>query len=202
VAWLEGGAATGAGESPKPGSAAVSRARTTVIAGRMDALRGAQREAERLGYRTIVVADPVVGEARVAAAAHEARVREALAGAAPACLLSAGETTVPVTGRGRGGRNQEFAAASLRWLAGLGRPAVLASLGTDGIDGPTDAAGALVDSETIAHALAGVTGPPEPALAGNDCYTYLDALGALVCTGPTGTNVGDIQIVVTGAVSP
>jgi glycerate 2-kinase len=202
VAWLEQGAATGAGESPKPGSPSMARARTTVIAGRMDALLGARREAGRLGYHATVVAEPVVGEARVAAAAHESRVRDTLAGSAPACVLSAGETTVTVTGRGLGGRNQEFAAASLRWLARLGRPAVLASLGTDGIDGPTDAAGALVDSEMIARALEGEPGPPEPALAENASFTYLDTLGALVCTGPTGTNVGDIQIVVTGVAAP
>jgi hydroxypyruvate reductase len=202
VACLERGALTGVGESPKPGAPALSGARTEVIAGRLDALTGARREAERLGYHTIVLDTPVTGEARTAAAAHEAFVRRATDdSSAPLCLLSAGETTVTVTGSGRGGRNQEFAVASLRWLDRLGRPAVLASVGTDGIDGPTDAAGALVDSTTLARALDTSPVAPEAALADNASYPYLDALGALVRTGPTGTNVGDVQIVILGAAS-
>ncbi len=202
VATLERGAATGDGESPKPGDPALARARTTIIAGRVDVMRGARREAERLGYRTVVIDDPVIGEARIAAAAHDALVRRAVEGVgAPVCVVSSGETTVTVTGTGLGGRNQEFAVASLRWLGRFGRPAVLASVGTDGIDGPTDAAGALVDSSTIARALADTPGPPEVALADNASYPYLDALGALVRIGPTGTNVGDVQVVLVGAAS-
>jgi hydroxypyruvate reductase len=202
VASLERGAVTGDGESPKPGDPALARARTTIIAGRLDAMRGARREAERLGYRAVVIDEPVVGEARVAAAAHDALVRRAIEGTvAPVCVVSSGETTVTVTGTGLGGRNQEFAVASLRWLERLGRPAVLASAGTDGVDGPTDAAGAVVDSSTLARALDAAPGPPETALADNASYPYLDALGALVRIGPTGTNVGDVQVVVVGAAS-
>jgi hydroxypyruvate reductase len=104
---------------------------------------------------------------------------------------------VTVTGRGRGGRNQEFALASLPWLAALERPAVLASVGTDGIDGPTDAAGAVADSDSAARAAAhGLS--PEAALRDNDAYPFFAALGDLLITGPTGTNVGDVQVVVVG----
>lgn len=200
VEWLEQGRSTGAGESPKPGAPVLERAQTFVIASRADALCGARDEAVRRGYATTVLDVPVVGEARDAAAAHAAHVlRETTATAAPVCLLSGGETTVTVTGTGVGGRNQEFALACLRWLSRLERGVVVVSLGTDGIDGPTDAAGAVVDTTSLAGAAAIGVGAPEPFLADNASYRYLDALGALVRTGATGTNVGDIQVVVAGA---
>nr|HPK72208.1 MOFRL family protein [Vicinamibacterales bacterium] len=95
---------------------------------------------------------------------------------------------------GRGGRNQELALALARPLAGLACPAVAVSLGTDGVDGPTDAAGAIVDTTTIARASAAGLAAPDAYLNENDSYAFFDALGDLVRTGPTGTNVGDIQI--------
>ena len=98
-----------------------------------------------------------------------------------------------VTGDGLGGRNQEFALAAVPEMASFGRPAVLASAGTDGIDGPTDAAGALVDSTTLERArLAGVDW--ESTLAGHDAYHFFQPLGDLIVWGPTGTNVGDVQM--------
>jgi hydroxypyruvate reductase len=204
VGWLEDGARTGHGESPKPGDASLERVRTVVIASRLDAVRGASAEAARLGYTVTTRHEPVVGEARDAASAHGTWVREAVAGGGsqPVCVVSAGETTVTVTGSGLGGRNQEFALACLPWLGGLGRDVVVASVGTDGIDGPTDAAGAVADSSTTARALAAGLPAAETFLAANDAYHFFAGLGDLVITGPSGTNVGDVQIVMVNAGQP
>ncbi len=111
------------------------------------------------------------------------------------CLLSGGETTVTVAGTGKGGRNQELALALAGPLSGLPGAAVVASVGTDGIDGPTDAAGAIADTTTISRARAAGLGDPGEYLRDNDAYTFFHGLGDLVITGPTGTNVGDIQVV-------
>lgn len=201
VDWLEDGAQTGQGESPKPGAASLERARTIVIASRLDAVRGASAEAARLGYAVTTRQDPVVGEARDAAAAHGAFVHRVVAAGVSQsiCVVSAGETTVTVTGTGLGGRNQEFALACLTWLGGLGRDAVVASVGTDGIDGPTDAAGAVADTSTTARARAAGLPAAETFLAANDAYHFFSGLGDLVITGPSGTNVGDVQIVLVSA---
>ena len=99
-----------------------------------------------------------------------------------------------LTGSGKGGRNQEFALAAAEPLAQLGGPAVVASVGTDGIDGPTDAAGAFSDQTTIARArAAGLS--PDRYLSDNNAYAFFDALGDLITTGPTDTNVGDLQVI-------
>ena len=136
--------------------------------------------------------------ARVAGADHPRRVAAATRQVAgPVCVVSSGETTVTVSGRGRGGRNQELALAAASEMSRLGTAAVLASVGTDGVDGPTDAAGALVDSSTPVRAEALALAPAATYLAENDAYTYFDRLGDLIRTGPTGTNVGDLQVVVT-----
>jgi hydroxypyruvate reductase len=112
----------------------------------------------------------------------------------PACLIASGETTVRVTGSGRGGRNQELAAAALPLVAGVA-PAAMASVGSDGVDGPTDAAGALVDHETWRALGPAAAARVAAALANNDTYPLFESLGALVRSGPTGTNVGDFQVV-------
>ena len=111
----------------------------------------------------------------------------------PVCVVSSGETTVHVKGSGKGGRNQEFALAAAGDLTAFGSTAVLASVGTDGIDGPTGAAGAIVDSETIERARR-MGLDPAACLADNDSNRFFDALGDLIVTGPTGTNVGDLQV--------
>jgi len=190
-------------ETPKPNDARLARSHATIVGGRKDAMRGAATEAGRRGYHVVEVDEAVVGESRNAAASH---FRAALAGAStvarPACVISSGETTVHVVGRGRGGRNQEFALALAALMAESsaradtgGHPALLAvaSAGTDGVDGPTDAAGAVVDSTTLerAHA-AGLD--PAAYLHDNDAYTFFAALGDLIRTGATDTNVGDLQI--------
>ena len=111
----------------------------------------------------------------------------------PLCVLASGETTVRVIGTGRGGRNQEFALSVASRLASAGRPMVAASAGTDGIDGPTDAAGAIVDATTLDRAR--VLGlDPGAALADNDAYAFFSPLRDLITWGPTGTNVGDLHV--------
>lgn len=181
-------------ESPKPGDPRLARARTELVGGRHDAMRGAAADAEACGYAVVMLDEPIVGEARLAGAELARRaIASRRAAAGPLCLIASGETTVRVTGRGRGGRNQELALAAAEVLADLSTPVVAASLGTDGIDGPTDAAGAIVDATTISRAMrSGLS--PAAILDNNNSYALFDALGDLVRTGPTGTNVGDLQV--------
>ncbi len=199
VARLQAGAAGQVPETPTAGDPRMARADAVVIGPQRGALDDAARAAHAGGFTVLVVDEPVTGEARDAAVAHVRRlaalVRET---PRPVCVLSSGETTVTVRGAGRGGRNQEFACAAAPHLDELGPRVVLGSLGTDGIDGPTDAAGAAVDSSTLARAAAAGLPPPEAFLRDNDSYTYFDALGDLIRTGPTRTNVGDLQIVLIG----
>ena len=182
-------------ETPKPHDSRLSHASTTVIGGRRHAMEGAAAEAASRGYHVIRIDDAVVGEAQFAAPLH---LRAVLARAAdvarPACVMSSGETTVRVTSDGMGGRNQEFALACAGILASQGGPAAAASIGTDGIDGPTDAAGALVDSTTLERARAARL-EPDSFLERNDTYHFFETLGDLIHTGPTGTNVGDLQAI-------
>jgi glycerate 2-kinase len=195
VAHLERGAAGDEDETPKPGAASLARAETSVIGSARLSLEGAADAARGLGYSVLVRPEPVVGEARLAAAEHLAWV-EGILQRTPGrlCLLSCGETTVTVQGRGKGGRNQEFALAVAAGLGGGGRPLAIASLGTDGVDGPTDAAGAIVDRLTMARAEAAGLSAAR-ALKENDSWTFFAALGDVIRTGPTDTNVGDIQVV-------
>ena len=185
-------------ETQKTIGAPVSDTMYRVVGSRRQAMAGAMSAARRLGYQVTQLDTPVVGEARVAGVDHPRRVAAAtrqLAG--PVCVVSSGETTVTVSGRGRGGRNQELALAAVSGIGRLGGAVVLASIGTDGVDGPTDAAGALVDSSTSARARSLALAPAATYLAENDTYTYFDRLGDLIRTGPTGTNVGDLQVVMT-----
>jgi hydroxypyruvate reductase len=111
--------------------------------------------------------------------------------------LSAGETTVRVIGHGKGGRNQEFALVLATALAAIGRPIVACSVGTDGIDGPTDAAGARADSTTAERASRLGLNAIE-YLDNNDAWSFFDRLGDLLRTGRTNTNVGDLQVTLMG----
>jgi hydroxypyruvate reductase len=191
MAYLQAGAAGDLPDTPKPGDPTLARASTTVVGSVRDALEGAARAAAELGFRAEIVADDLEGEARSAAreiAALARRHRQA-APDAPVALLFGGETTVQVRGTGRGGRNQELALALALELAGEDG-FVAATLGTDGVDGPTRAAGAIVDAGTVAR------GPDARAsLRNNDSHTFLSATGETVVTGPTGTNVGDVVLV-------
>jgi hydroxypyruvate reductase len=182
-------------ETPKPGDPRLERTRTLVIGGRHDAMCGAADAARAHGYRVVVFEEPVVGEARHAARSHLARVLEAARTTPPpVCVISSGETTVAVRGSGRGGRNQEFALALVDALERAPFDLQVASVGTDGVDGPTDAAGAIVDATSRGRARRAGLPDPEAFLDRNDAYAFFDAIDDLIRTGPTQTNVGDLQI--------
>ncbi|MCC7007624.1 MAG: DUF4147 domain-containing protein [Acidobacteria bacterium] len=188
---LEAGQA-GRVEGPVPsGDPRLRQAAYWIVGSRHDAMRAAAEVARRLGYDVTLVKAPTIGEARHAGRDLVDRVRTL---ERPHCLITSGETTVKVKGHGRGGRNQEVAIAAMELLAGLA-PAALASIGTDGVDGPTDAAGAFVDAGTVQQLGAGAAATIADALDRNDAYPLLDRLGCLIRTGPTGTNVGDLQVV-------
>lgn len=181
-------------ESPKPGDPRLARSAYHVIGNRHTAMEAARHAARALGYAVRVVEPPTSGEARDAGRSFASEaLRERPGG--PLCVIASGETTVHVRGTGRGGRNQEFALGALTAMdaASPRLPSViLASIGTDGIDGPTDAAGAVVDPTTSARAMAkGVSA--ELALAGNGAYDFFAAIGDLIVWGPTGTNTGDLH---------
>jgi glycerate-2-kinase len=187
------GAAGAVPETPKPGDAAFDRTTTAVIGGLRNALNAAGEAATALGYRVVIVDAPVVGEARDAARDVADHVHAARGEGTPLCVISGGETTVTVRGRGRGGRNQELALALAPHVHALGGDVAAICAGTDGVDGPTDAAGAYVDTTTLRRAAsAGLDS--DLYLNNNDSYAFFDRLGDLVRTGPTGTNVGDLQI--------
>jgi glycerate 2-kinase len=185
-------------ETPKPGDKVFEKTRNVIVGSNALAVDTAAIEARRLGFNnTLVLSTSLVGEAREVARVHAAIAREIqVAGRpvkAPACVISGGETTVTIRGKGLGGRNQEFALAAAIDIAGLGDTVIL-SAGTDGTDGPTDAAGAIADGATLARAQA--LGLDASAyLTNNDSYHFFKATGDLIKTGPTGTNVADIQLI-------
>jgi glycerate 2-kinase len=194
VAHLKTGAAGGVPESPKPGDPRLARAETVLIGGRHDAMAGAAAHARRRGYAVHIIEEAITGEARAAGPLFaRSALEHARALPRPCCVVASGETTVHVTGSGLGGRNQELALAAAEVLAGYARPAALASIGTDGIDGPTDAAGGVVDQTTIDR-MTSQSRSLTAVLGNNDSYGCLDALEDLIRTGATGTNVGDLQI--------
>jgi hydroxypyruvate reductase len=196
VERLRRGAAGAVAETPKPGDARLARAAARVIGPQRGAIEGARQSAESLGYHVHVVREPVTGEARVAALDYVERLSAAArTQPRPLCIISSGETTVTVRGSGKGGRNQEFALALASTLGRLGPEVAAASVGTDGIDGPTDAAGAVVDDSTLARAAAAGLAAPDTYLAANNSYAFFSALGDLIRTGPTCTNVGDLQVI-------
>lgn len=183
-------------ESPKPGDPRLAESSYHLAGSRRDAIDGAAAEASALGFTVLRIDEPVTGEARDVALRHVQHVAQlAYERPRPCCVLSAGETTVRVRGSGKGGRNQEFALAAAFHLTRRFPQAVLASVGTDGIDGPTEAAGALVDTMTPTRAADAGLQRPESYLAANDSFSFFDALGDLIRTGPTDTNVGDLQVV-------
>jgi hydroxypyruvate reductase len=193
---LESGARGQIPETPKKGDPAFEKVSHFLIANNSLALGAAQKKAAALGYHTLVLPAPVEGEARDAATLHAALARQILAQGRPmkppACILSGGETTVTLQGKGKGGRNQEFALASALEIKGL-EHAVVLSAGTDGTDGPTDAAGALADGTTAERATRlGLA--PEHFLSENNAYPFFEALSDLFKTGPTLTNVMDLHI--------
>jgi glycerate 2-kinase len=187
-------------ETPKPGDPAFARSRHAIVGSNRQAIAAAEACARGLGYRTMVLSTTIEGETREIAGMHAAIAREVLASnrpvRRPACLLSGGETTVTVRGGGLGGRNQEFVLAAILALDGAG-PVTILSAGTDGIDGPTDAAGAIAvsgaESSTLARAAA-LALDVRRFLDDNDSYRFFEPLEGLLKTGPTGTNVADIRV--------
>jgi hydroxypyruvate reductase len=182
-------------ESIKPGDPRLALTQWRMLGGRLDAMAGARKAAETLGYETLEIEDAVVGEARQAAQRYLGRLafmRQQVQG--PVCVISSGETTVKVVGDGRGGRNQEFVLAAAAALSDLPVGSTIASVGTDGIDGPTDAAGAVADSWTLSRAAEARLPDPTTYLARNDSYRFFQRLGDLIVMGPTDTNVGDVQV--------
>lgn len=189
---LDRGASSDLAETPKPGDSAFDRVTTTLVGTTMTALSAARETAAQRGYDTLVLTSQLQGEARHAPGTHVAIAAEVLDSGTPlsppAVVLSGGETTVRVTGEGRGGPNQEFALAA---ATDLPEGAVLAAVDTDGLDGNSEAAGALVDERTVAD-----PGAARQALDGNDANGYLAERDALLRTGPTGTNVNDVHVLV------
>ena len=192
---LAAGAAGTIPETPKPGDSAFERATCAIVGSNRTAVEAAARAAKEDGAEVVFLPGFLHGEARDRARAFCVRLREAAASLSPGravFMVAGGETTVTVCGNGIGGRSQEFALAAAVALAGCEGMAVLSG-GTDGIDGPTDAAGAYADGNTVARAIAmGLS--PEAHLENNDSYPFFRALGDLVATGPTGTNVADLAI--------
>jgi glycerate-2-kinase len=183
-------------DTPKPGDPVFSRVFNQVVGSLSDALAAAATRAEYLGFTPLVLSSMIQGEAGEAAkvlCAIAAEVRRSGNPVSPpACLLSGGETTVTLKGTGKGGRNMELALAGAMALQGTSG-IMLLSAGTDGTDGPTDAAGAFADGNTVSRAK-GLGLSAEKHLYDNDSHPFFKALDDLLITGPTRTNVMDMQI--------
>jgi len=186
-------------ETPKVDDPVFDRVVNLVVASNFLALQTAQAEAKARGYHPLILSSSIQGETREAATFHVAMAREVRSSGhpikPPACLISGGETTVTLKAKdkGMGGRNQEFALAAALDLNAL-EGVLVFSAGTDGTDGPTDAAGAMADGTTCARAgQAGLS--PQKHLLDHDAYPFFEKLGDLVKTGPTRTNVMDVRLI-------
>lgn len=184
-------------ENPKPGDLIFGRVKNVLVGSNVLSLIAGRQKAVELGYNTLILSSSLEGDTREAAGFHVALAREVRNTgnpiASPACLLSGGETTVVVKGEGLGGRNQEFALSVVREAARI-RDSLFFSAGTDGTDGPTDAAGAFADTSTPERAVR-MGLDPDAFLENSDSYNFFAKLGNLVITGPTRTNVMDVRIV-------
>jgi hydroxypyruvate reductase len=168
-----------------------------IVGNNQKSLEAAAGAAKKLGYRTLILTSTIEGETRDVARMHAAIARQIRMSGQPlrppACVVSGGETTVTIRGGGKGGRNQEFVLAAAIDIAGL-EDTLIMSAGTDGTDGPTDAAGAMADGETVGRSARNA----REALAENDSYPFFAELGDLIITGSTGTNVMDLHVVLVG----
>ena len=182
-------------ETPKPGDPIFDRVNNVIVGSNMTALRAAVEKAEDLGYNSTIVTSRLTGEAVKAGPYLADFVRETISSdgplRSPVAAIFGGETVVTVSGSGIGGRNQEVALSAAQSLGGV--EALIATLATDGVDGPTDAAGALVDGTTLRRASSLGLDASEH-LKDNDSYGFFSALGDALITGPTGTNVNDISV--------
>ena len=183
-------------ETPKPGSSLLRRVHHHIVGNNAAAVAAVTSAAREAGLRTLVHTLALTGEAREAGkrfgSMARSIVREGKPLQRPCCIVAGGETTVTVTGSGRGGRAQEFAAAAALEIAGLAKVWVVA-IGTDGTDGPTDAAGATVDGDTVARAQR-LSVDLKERLTRHNTYPAMKRLHQLILTGPTGTNVNDLYL--------
>lgn len=195
-AFFEKGVQGEVPETPKTGDAVFEETESVIIGSNLACVLAAEERAKELGYNTAVLSTMIEGETKEVAGVHVAIAKEVQKTghpvSCPACVLSGGETTVTIAGKGLGGRNQEFVLAGAMALDGV-EGIVMLSAGTDGTDGPTDAAGAVADGHTIrrSHAL-GLN--PSDFLSENDSYHFFEKLEDLIKTGPTNTNVMDLRI--------
>ena len=184
-------------DTPKVGDPAFSKTYNNIVGSNWEAVVAARDYAQKLGFNTLILSTFVEGETKDVARVHAAIAKEVNKTGnpinIPACIISGGETTVTIRGDGLGGRNQEFVLAAAMDIQGMEKVVVL-SAGTDGADGPTDAAGAIADGETIQRATQ-LNLDTFNYLQNNDSYHYFEQLNDLVKTGPTNTNVMDIRIV-------
>jgi hydroxypyruvate reductase len=188
-------------ETPKKGAALFERVNNLIIGNNLVAVRAAVSEAKHLGYNSIALSSRVIGEAREAAKVFAGIVkdvqRHGILLGRPSCIVWGGETTVTLQGSGKGGRNQEFALSFLlelqEYAAGVEQGIALLAASTDGNDGPTDAAGAFASTGVLVKS-AELSLEPLEYLKNNDSYTFFDKTGFLLKTGPTNTNVCDLQI--------
>lgn len=187
-------------ETPGPKAREFRRTQNLVVGSNLLAVNASVAKAKKLGFRTCVLSTFIEGETRDVARMHAAIVKEILASGrpvkSPACIISGGETTVTLRGRGLGGRNQEFVLAAAADIDGFERVVVLSG-GTDGTDGPTDAAGAIADGRTLDRARQRGMHAAR-YLEDNDSYHFFEGLGDLLKTGPTNTNVMDVRILLVG----
>lgn len=199
--FIEAGCRGEVPETPKSGLEIFEKTSNVVIGCNYDALSTAKQKGEALGYNSLLLSSMIEGETKDVAALHMAIAKEVVSHdqplARPACILSGGETTVTIRGSGKGGRSQEFALACLFNLPEA-EDIVLLCAGTDGTDGPTDAAGAMVDSSTMKRSE-GLGLLPQKYLENNDSYNFFSPLGDLYKTGPTHTNVMDLRIILIGS---
>lgn len=197
IRHLEEGAMGNRVETPSDGDPCFARVETVIVGNGALAAGAAAETAEGLGYHTRVFTTALVGEAREVGRDLAVQAKNVHAGREepelPACLVAAGETTVTVLGPGRGGRNHELVLGAA--LALEGHPAIaIGSAGTDGVDGSSDAAGAIAVPDTLVRSR-GLGLDPEGTLLANNSHEFFEALGDGIFTGPTGTNVGDVQVV-------
>lgn len=185
-------------ETPKEGDPLFDRVHNVIIGSNILALEAAGREAERRGYHTLILSSMVEGETREVARVHTAIAEEILKTGnpvrPPACIISGGETTVTIQGNGMGGRNQEFCLAAAMDLQACPPRVVILSGGTDGNDGPTTAAGAIVDPDSVSRGHSKGLKAAD-YLSNNDSFHYFEKTGDLLMTGPTNTNVMDVRII-------
>lgn len=184
-------------ETPNHQSHWFSKVQNIIIGNNKMALESAESKARDLGYKTLLLTSCLQGEAKEVGIVLSSIAKEVkLNGrpiSRPACLLSGGETTVKIKGKGVGGRNQELALSAAIQIENL-PDVVLLSCGTDGNDGPTDATGAIIDGKTVAEGVALGNSATE-FLANNNSYSFFSDINRLIKTGPTGTNVMDVQII-------